>query len=166
MQNKQMYRTLLGALLLFCAGCNSYRIVQKNVFSDEDGYLVSVDYGVADKDHVNTFVAPMTGEELEFKSKLLILAELPDGETFKAWQCMNFQPRGTMYQTDNEKWKILVNGFTCIVYAQDAANERRYNTVYRGVLCDTPKIDVKKDERWKTIKPASRGMRQNSKSQK
>ena len=151
MRNKQMYRIFFAAMLFSFVGCNSYRIVQKNVFSDEDGYLVSVDYGVADKDHVNTFVAPMTGEELEFKSKLLILAELPDGETFKAWQCMNFQPRGTMYQTDNGKWKILVNGFTCIVYAQDKENERRYNTVYRGVLCDTPKIDVEKDERWKTI---------------
>ena len=150
-----MCRSLFVVPLLLLLGCNSYRVVQKNVFSDEDGYLVSIDYGVADKDHVNTFVAPMTGEELEFKSKLLILAELPDGETFKAWQCMNFQPHGTMYQTDNEKWKVLVNGFSCIVYAQDKGNERRYNTVYRGVLCDTPKIDVKKDDRWKTLRPGT-----------
>jgi hypothetical protein len=153
----------MATLVLAFAGCNSYRVVQKNVFSDEDGNIVTIDYGVAEKDHVNTFVAPMTGEELDFKSKLLILAELPDGETFKAWQCMNFQPRGTMYQTDNEKWKVLVNGFSCIVYAQDKANSRSYNTVYRGVLCDSPKIDVKKDDRWKTVKPGSRGMRQNSK---
>ncbi len=155
MRNKPQYRVFLVALLLSLAGCNSYRIVQKNVFSNEDGYLVSIDYGVADKDHVNTFVSPMTGEELEFKSKLLILAELPDGEAFKAWQCMNFQPRGTMYQTDNEEWKVLVNGFTCIVYAQNKENERHYDIVYRGVLCETPKIDVKKDERWRTIPTSS-----------
>ena len=142
---------LLVALLLSFAGCNSYRIVQKNVFSDEDGYLVSINYGVAEKDHVNTFVAPMTGEELEFKSKLLVLAELPDGESFKAWQCMNLQSRGTMYQTDNEKWKVLLIGFSCIVYAQDELNSRKYNTVYRGVLCDTPEIDVKKDDRWRKL---------------
>ena len=155
MRIRQMYRAVLALMLFALAGCNSYRIVQKNVFSDEDGYLVSIDYGIADKDHVNTFVSPMTGEEMKFKSKLLIFAELPDGETFKAWQCMNFQPRGTMYQTDNEEWKVLVNGFTCIVYAQDATDERRYNTVYRGVLCDTPKIEVKKDDRWKTVQHLS-----------
>ena len=147
--------SFLVVILLAFAGCNSYRIVQKNVFSDEDGNIVTIDYGVAEKNHVNTFVAPMTGEEMDFKSKLLIFAELPDGETFKAWQCMNFQPHGTMYQTDNEKWKVLVNGFSCIVYAQDKGNERRYNTVYRGVLCDTPKIDVKKDDRWRTLRPGT-----------
>ena len=149
----------IATLVLAFAGCNSYRIVQKNVFSDEDGNVVSIDYGIAEKDHVNTFVAPMTGEELDFKSKLLILAELPDGETFKAWQCMNFRPRGTMYRTDNEKWKVLVNGFSCIVYAQDKSNGRSYNTVYRGVLCDSPAMNVEKDDRWREVRQPQRRYR-------
>ena len=159
--------TILPLLLLaLLAGCNSYRVVQQNVFSDEDGFLVALNYGVAEKTHENTFVSPVTGETMPFKSRLLVLAELPDGEELKAWQCMNFLPRGTMYQTDDEKWKILVEGFSCVVYLKDAENGGDYKIVYLGVLCDSPDIGVKKDDRWKTIRPVSRGMRQNSKSQK
>ena len=65
----------ISALLLF-AGCNSYRVVQTNIFSDEDGRIVSVDYARAEKDHVNTFVSPVTGKEMEFRSKLLVKAVL------------------------------------------------------------------------------------------
>ena len=65
---------VLGAALL--AGCQSYRLVQKNVFSDEDGRLVTVVYGVAEKDHVNTFVSPMTGKEMPFRSRLVVEEEM------------------------------------------------------------------------------------------
>jgi hypothetical protein len=141
------------SLLALLAGCNSYRVVQKNVFSDEDGNLVAIRYGIAEKDHVNTFVAPMTGKEMEFKSKLVILAELPDGDDFKAWQCMNFLSQGTMYQTDDEAWKVLLNGFSCQVFLRDEANPENYRLVYRGVICDSPDIGVKKDDRWKKVRP-------------
>ena len=39
---------LLVALLALAGGCNSYRVVQQNVFSDEDGFLVALNYGVAE----------------------------------------------------------------------------------------------------------------------
>ena len=48
--------------IMLLAGCNSYRVVQTNIFSDEDGRIVSVDYARAEKDHVNTFVSPVTGK--------------------------------------------------------------------------------------------------------
>ena len=51
-----------AAAVLLAAGCNSYRVMQTNVFSDEDGRIVSVDYVRAEKDHVNTFLSPVTGE--------------------------------------------------------------------------------------------------------
>lgn len=137
--------------LLALVGCQSYQIVQKNVFSDEDGALVTVEYGVAERDHVNTFVSPMTGQEMPFKSKLVVEVALPDGDSFKAWQCMNFQSRGTMYKTDSGRWQILVNGFTCIVYRQAEEDPSAYSAVYRGVLCDTPAMDVKRDDRWKAV---------------
>ena len=135
------------------AGCQSYEIVQRNVFSDEDGNLVAVDYGRSDKDHVNTFIAPLTGREMEFKSKLVVRVELPDGEVFTAWQCMNFTRRGTMYKTDDERWMLLANGFSCVVYRQSEENPGDYREVYRGVLCDTPEIGNQKpkDDRWKTV---------------
>ena len=153
---------LLVALLALAGGCNSYRVVQQNVFSDEDGFLVALNYGVAEKTHENTFVSPVTGETMPFKSRLLVLAELPDGEELKAWQCMNFLPRGTLYQTDDEKWKILVEGFSCTLYAQDPKSEADYVTVYRGVLCDSPAVEVKKDDRWREIRSPQRVYRGTS----
>ena len=143
----------IAVAALAFAGCQSYEIVQRNVFSDEDGNLVAVDYGRSDKDHVNTFIAPTTGREMEFKSKLVVRAELPDGETFTAWQCMNFMPRGTMYKTDNGRWMLLANGFSCIVYRQVEDDPGNYREVYRGVLCETPDIGRAKerDDRWKNV---------------
>ncbi len=148
--------------IMALAGCQSYRIVQKNVFSDEDGYLVTVNYGIAEREHVNTFVSPMTGKEMDFKSKLVVEVDLPDGDSFRAWQCMNYQTRGTMYRTDNGRWQILVNGFTCFVYRQSKENPAAYAPVYRGVLCDTPQMDVQKDDRWKPVLRQGREYRKPS----
>ena len=157
---------LAAALLaaLFAAGCQSYDVVQRNVFSDEDGNLVAVDYGRSGKDHVNTFVAPMTGKKMEFKSKLVVRAELPDGTTFTAWQCMNFMRRGTMYKTDNDRWMLLADGFSCVVFRRIEDDPANYREVYRGVLCDTPDIGVTKerDNRWKVVPGGGRVYKQQS----
>ena len=151
-------RAIAAAAALVLAGCQSYEIVQRNVFSDEDGNLVAVDYGRSEKAHVNTFVAPMTGKEMEFKSKLVVRAELPDGETFTAWQCMNFMRRGTMYKTDNGRWMLLADGFSCVVFRQAEDDPDNYREVYRGVLCDTPDIGVskEKDSRWTVVPSGGR----------
>ena len=147
-------RVLAAAVAVAAAaGCQSYEVVQRNVFSDEDGNLVTVDYGRSEKDHVNTFVAPLTGKEMEFKSKLVVRAELPDGTGFTAWQCMNFMRRGTMYKTDNDRWMLLADGFSCVVFRQIEEDPVNYREVYRGVLCDTPDIGGRraKDDRWKVV---------------
>ena len=156
------------AAVLLLAGCQSYEVVQRNVFSDEDGNLVSVDYGRSTKDHVNTFFVPTTGKEMEFRSKLVVRAELPDGETFTAWQCMNFLRRGTMYKTDNGRWMLLANGFTCVVYIQSEDNPDNYREVYRGVLCETPDIGGtrKRDERWKVVPGGGRVYKSREKNVK
>ena len=157
-------RAIAAAAALALAGCQSYEIVQRNVFSDEDGNLVAVDYGRSEKAHVNTFVAPMTGKEMEFKSKLVVRAELPDGETFTAWQCMNFMRRGTMYKTDNGRWMLLADGFSCVVFRQVEDDSDNYREVYRGVLCDTPDIGVSKgkDSRWTVVPSGGRVYKKRS----
>jgi len=139
-------------------GCQSYTIVQRNVFADDDGNVVSVEYGHSESDHVNTFISPTTGKEMEFRSKLVVRAELPGGTSFKAWQCMNFLSRGTMYRTDNDEWMLLANGFSCTVYRQTEEDETRYQEVFRGVLCEIDdSYRGKKDERWKTLSKGERG---------
>ena len=147
----------IAAAFLLAAGCNSYRIVQTNVFSDEDGRIVSVDYARAENDHVNTFVSPVTGKEMEFKSKLLIKAVLFDGDSFKAWQCMNFMRSGTMYKTDDEEYMFLASGFSCVAYKRE--EDGRYAEIYRGVLCDSPEQDNQQDDKWRIVKPQKRGFR-------
>lgn len=140
---------LLAATL---SGCLSYTIVQRNVFADDDGNIVSVEYGRSERDHVNTFVSPVTGKEMEFKSKLMVIAHLPDGDSFKAWQSMNFLPRGTMYKSDNEKWQLLANGFSCIIYYNDDGKSGEYREIYRGVLCDIDSnTKVEKNDKWKDV---------------
>ena len=144
------------ALAMLMAGCQSYTIVQRNVFVDDRGNAVAVEYGRSESEHVNTFRSPVTGKEMEFRSKLVVLAELPDGDSFKAWQCMNFLPYGTMYKTDNERWMLLANGFSCTIYRQSESDETRYREVYRGVLCDIDKdVRVERDEKWKDRAPVS-----------
>ena len=146
---------LFAGLLL--AGCESYDIMQRSVFSDDSGNMVMVAFGRGESDHVNYFVSPSNGKELEFKSKLVVEVELPDGDSFVAWQCMNMLANGTMYRTDNEKWMLLAAGFTCTVYRRNEEMEDRYDEVYRGILCDTAKGDYKEDERWRKLKKNAAG---------
>ena len=146
---------LVLALLLL--GCQSYTIVQRNVFADDDGRVIVVDYGRSDSDHHNTFVSPVTGKKMDFHSRLVVKVLLPDGDTIKAWQCMNFLPRGTMYMTDNEEWKVLANGFSCTIYHRTGEEPPKdYLEVFRGVICDTPEMEVKKDERWHDVLQSGR----------
>jgi len=141
-----------AALACSVVGCNSYRIVQTTHFVDDDGAIVRVDYGRAEKDHVNTYVSPMNHKEMEFRSNLVVEVRMPDGEAFTAWRCMNFAGNGTMYKTDDGEWYFLASGFTCKIAQQDADNENLHHEVYRGVLCKTPVKIPEKDTRWRKLK--------------
>ena len=156
-----MSRTLLSSaavLLALCfAGCQSYEFVQSNIFSDDDGNIVAIDYGRSESDHVNTFRNPATGMIMEFKSKLVVRVRLPDDDTFTAWQGMNFMQAGTMYKTDNEEWMVLVTGFSCRVFLRGEENETQYKEVYRGILCESPKSDYTPNDKWRMMKKDSSG---------
>ncbi len=152
---KQMITAI--AVMAAAAGCRSYDIVQSNIFSDDDGNVVRIDYGRSGSEHVNTFVNPATGKETEFRSKLVVEVTLPDGEDFTAWQCMNFLESGTMYKTDNGRWMVLANGFTCMLYFRTPEDPPRYAEVYRGVLCESPKSDYKPNPKWRKLKKDALG---------
>ena len=146
--------------LVLVAGCQSYEIVQRNIFADDDGNVVIVDYGRSESEHHNTFLSPVTGKEMDFHTKLVVKVQLPDGDDFKAWQCMSFLPpgTGTMYKTDNEEWKVLANGFSFSIYHRTGEPPPRdYIEVYRGVVCDIPDREVKKNDKWRDITNASKG---------
>ena len=151
-----MTRSLVTTVLLglALAGCQSYEIVQSNIFSDDVGNVVRISYGRSNKDHVNTFRSPKNGAEMEFRSRLVVDVVLPDGEKFTAWQCMNFNQTGTMYKTDDEDWLVLVGGFACAVFTHDPipADPERYREIYRGILCESPKSDYKPNPKWRDLK--------------
>ena len=145
-------------LVLLLVGCQSYQIVQRNIFADDDGRVIVVDYGRSDSDHHNSFISPVTGKEMDFHTRLMVKVQLPNGDTIKAWQCMNFLPRGTMYETDNKEWKLLANGFSCIIYHRTGEPPPRdYLEVYRGVICDTPDREVKRNDKWRDITNLGKG---------
>lgn len=139
------------------SGCHSYDIVQSNIFSDEDGQLIQVDYGRSETDHINKFRSPTNGQELDFKSKLLVKVHLPGGERFLAWQCMNYLQSGTMYRSDNEKWMFHANGFSCAVYRRDDADNSRYREIFRGIMCDATNVDRSDRDRWRKMKKDAGG---------
>ena len=162
---RQLGCSALAVALL--QGCQSYTIVQRNVFVDDRGNAVAVEYGRSESEHVNSFRSPVNGDEMEFRSKLVVRAELPDGDTFKAWQCMNFLPYGTMYRTDNDEWMLHANGFTCTIYQQSEEDETKYREVFRGVLCDIDKdVKAERNEKWKDRAPVSSRERKGPPRQK
>ena len=142
--------SVIASVLLF--GCQSYTVVQRNVFVDDHGNAVAVEYGRSERDHVSTYKSPVNGDKLEFKSKLVVVAELPGEVEFKAWQCMNYLPYGTMYKTDDEEWMLHANGFSCTVYRQTEEDETKYLEVFRGVLCDIDRnVKAERNDKWKDV---------------
>lgn len=142
-------RVVVGCCLFAFAGCNSYEITQTSHFANDDAEIVRVDYGHAERDHVNTFVSPANGQELEFRSRLVVEVTMPDGEDFTAWQCMNFNGNGTLYETDNGEWRFLASGFVCRVAKQNKDNPKAYDEVFRGVLCNRPEQKYERENtRW------------------
>ena len=149
---------LAAAALLLMQGCQSYTINQRLIFADDDGNVVIVDYGRSESEHCNTFVSPVTGKEMDFRTKLVVKVQLPDGKTVKAWQCMNFLSRGTMYGSDNGEWKALANGFSFSIYHRTGEPAPRdYLEVYRGVVCDVPDRKVEKNDKWRDVTNAGKG---------
>lgn len=148
---------LFGALMALFAGCQSYEILQHNIFSDDDGNVVRIGYGRSDAKHKNTFRNPANGKIMDYESNLVVEVDLPDGDSITAWMCMNMLPSGSMYKTDNEKWMVHVTGFTATVYLRVPDREDLYQEVYRGILCETPKSDYEPNPKWRQLKKDAHG---------
>ena len=136
MKTKKILLPLLA--LALAAGCNSMRVTQTNSFVNEVGDLITVEYGVLEKDHVSTFLSPYSKKEQEFKSKLAVNVTLPSGETVRAYQCMNLMKSGTLYKTENSKWLYHANGTSCRVYLINEDGSDYYD-VFSGILSEGPK---------------------------
>ncbi len=140
------------------AGCQSYNIIQRSYFADEDGNTVEVSYGRSEEDHINYFPSPSTGKPIAFRSKLVVEVLLPDGDDFVAWQCMNnLVSSGTMYRSDDEEWMLLVTGFSCMIYLRNEEDEARYDEIYRGILFDTSKGEYQENPKWRKLKKNAAG---------
>ena len=124
-----------GFLLLF--GCTSFNLKQSVRFINDDGKIIAVDYGDGDSEYVTTFTAPMTGREMEFKSKNRVFVRMPDGKEFFAFECVNELQSGTMYQSDDKEWYYHANGFVCTVYHR-VGKSRDLASVFKGVVCQSP----------------------------
>ena len=126
-----MKKTLFA--LLLAAGCNTITQVQTMTFVDGNANVVVVDYGRAEKEHVGRCKSPVTGEEMDFRTKLLVKVTMPDGSSFRAWQTMNMLPSGTMYRSDDERWLFHARGITSSVYER-TIDKTDYKLVYDGAM--------------------------------
>ena len=104
-----------GIAAFALAGCSSFTPMQTSLFTDEDGNIISVEYGRAKNDHETKFTAP-NGSVMTMKSKFALFLTHPDGDDFDAWQCINTLQTGTMYRSDNERWMYHANGISCRVF--------------------------------------------------
>ena len=139
---KQMKLALFFLSALALAGCTSFSPQQTLLFTDENGNVISVDYGRSKKDHESKYTAP-NGQVLTMKSPLAVRVTLPDGTDFVAWKCMN-PPQllsGTTYRSDNEKWIYHAYGTACQVFreALNPEGQKDYLIVFEGIVCEGPK---------------------------
>lgn len=128
-------RCLSGALVAALCGCNTVTVSQTNVFQDEDGFSLRVEYGSLKRAHTTHFVSP-NGRQQDFESHLTVSVELPDGTDFRGYQCLNPLPQGTMYESGNREYLYYAGGFSCRVYQRGENGE--YYTIFEGQLARIP----------------------------
>ena len=130
------------ALMLFAAlvlgGCNTIERTNRFEFVDDDGGLISVEYGVSRKDHVTKFVSPFNGQETTLVTRLHVNVRLPDGRKFSGWQMMNTLGAGTMYISDDKEWQLCVTGMNANVFYR-VGETNDYLWVFAGTLTGVPK---------------------------
>lgn len=127
----------ISAILLFAAlaGCVSFQAKQTDMFTDEQGNIVTVTYGELKKKVRTTFVSPNTKKPYNMTTALAVEVSLPDGSSFSARQCYNPLPSGTMYISGNDKWLFRAMGLFCTVYRwNDRLND--YAEVFSGQICE------------------------------
>ena len=129
-----------GAMAAAIAGCASFTPMQTSLFTDEEGNLITVEYGNTKNPRESKFTAP-NGKVMTMKSRLAVDVTLPDGTDFFAWECMNTLPSGTMYRSGNEKWMFHANGITCEVFEKtvNPQGQDDYLLVFEGIICEGPK---------------------------
>ncbi len=130
---------VFAVLAIAFAGCVSFTPQQTSLFTDEDGNLVSVEYGRSKSDHESKFTSP-NGKVLTMKSKLGVRVTLPDGDDFMGWECMNPLRSGTMYRSNNEKWMYHANGISCTVFkkALNPQGKEDYLVVFLKTVQEIP----------------------------
>ena len=138
---RKLANLALAILLALVAGCTTFEKRQSDVFADEEGNVIGVDYGVGSKDHIFMVPSPGNGKLVEYKSNLMVKVTLPDGNRITGYRTLNTFPVGTMYMTENEDWIYLANGFSCRIYMRVELSDgsRDYMLVFEGNLSSAPR---------------------------
>lgn len=130
-----MRKTLAILLLAAFAGCVGFQAKQTDMFTDEQGNIVTVTYGELKKKVKTTFISPSSKRAYDMTTSLAVDVSLPDGSSFSARQCYNPLPSGTMYISSNDKWLFRAMGLFCTVYRWN--NELNdYAEVFSGQICE------------------------------
>ena len=136
------FLAILFAATCLLSGCATWTFVPQRTsnFINEYGEVITVDYGIDEKEHVSKFITP-TGSQMDFKTKLKIRVTLTDGTRFVAYRVMS--PGGLLYKTDDDEWEYYEEmGTNCIVAENDGMG--RYDVRFRGILCRSKMSEAEK----------------------
>ena len=126
-----MKRFLLPLALAALAGCTSFHPTQTDAFVDDDGNAIVVEYGESADPYTYQIKSPMNGNVLDCQDTKMVRVTLPSGETIVCRLCQNDSPKGTMYMTDDAKWKFLTIGLASRIYLW-YPDENDYLLVFEG----------------------------------
>ena len=127
-----MNRTLLFAgLLALSLGCTFFRCSQTDSFIDDFGNVLHVEYGNLSRPYRFKMVSPANGQVTEGESTKFVRVELPSGDWIECRYCQNDFPYGTMYETEDAKWRYFTTGLECAVYLQ-TEDRQDYLLVFKG----------------------------------
>ena len=126
-----MRRFLLLLLPLLAAGCATCRWTQTDAFVDGEGNAIVVSYGVSSKPYTYQIKSPMNNNTLDCQDTKLVRVTLPSKEVITCRICQNESPKGTMYMTQDGKWKYLTIGLMSRIYLR-GENPADYLLVFEG----------------------------------
>ena len=137
MKHTMTFAVFAAAALV--AGCATFKPTMKELFVDDKGNVMTVEYGDRSRKYEYEMVSPMNGVVVKSTATKMVRVTTPEpeNEVLDFYLCQNVSPKGTMYSTRNEKWKFLTIGTASQLYLW-SPDENDYLLVFEGELFVVP----------------------------
>jgi len=124
---------VLAAAIAVLQGCATFRRAHADAFVDDNGRVLTVEFGTRSRPYTYHIVSPMNGNKLECRDDKMVKIALPGGERYTCYICQNSIPKGTMYSTEDGDIKFLTIGLESRVY-RNVPERNDYIEIFAGRL--------------------------------